>query len=121
MTGEGVRPLPRRDIMAPYLFTTNIRRLASGTYYITLPKVWGLDASKAVSVLLVNRDTGFELRFTRFPCKRGTSLAVYVPKKLADAYLEEDTLVNMTLEVTEATCSAESEREQDQGRDPQGP
>lgn len=116
MRQEGVRPLLGRDNMMPFMLTTTIRRLATGPYYITIPKAWGLDAKTTISASITNRETGFTFKFTRCLCERGTSVAVYVPKRMADMYLKEDTLVNMTLEIAEEGCDAKTEREQDQGR-----
>lgn len=83
--------------MKPYVMTCRLRGTSTGAKYLTVPATWELSGGISVNVRVTNRETGEDIHFIRTACKRGQSIVVYVPKKLATMYLCVGDLLDMEL------------------------
>ena len=81
-------PSPFGETMLPYLLTHTLRKTSTGTFYLTVPKLWSIPLGTWVDVEMSRRDTEESIRFIRPIVLRGNSGVIYVPKKLAEQYLE---------------------------------
>lgn len=78
----------------PFLMTHVLRYTSQNTAYITIPKLWGVEPGSVFHVRVTNRETGSRFEFIKVVAARGQSTVIYVPKKLSEALVGKDDLMD---------------------------